>query len=237
MKIFCSRCGQAKEVEESGRGAIVTCAHCGNRFGVGGQAPQGSSTTNTVLIVIAAVAAIPVVVGIIGILAAIAIPNFIRFQARSKQSECRTHLRALAAASRSYFGEHQLYTSQLAELGFDPERGNRYAYFAGPGTQEDRSKADATRAPGDTQIGVDLFRYPGAAPIHQSDLPAMLAGDVIPGVSGACPDCAFVAVCMGTIDNDATFDVWSISTAERRGPRGESIPAGTPFNDVNDVSQ
>ena len=40
------------------------------------------------LVVIAAVLAVPVVIGIIGILAAIAIPNFIRFQARSKQSEC-----------------------------------------------------------------------------------------------------------------------------------------------------
>jgi len=232
MKIFCSKCGQAKEVENSSAGAIVTCAHCGNRFSVGGQAPQGGKTNNTVFIVIAAVAAVPVVVAVIGILAAIAIPNFIRFQARSKQSECRTNLKTLEVAARSYFSEHQQYTSQLSELGFNPERGNRYAYFAGPGTQEDRSKAVAVRKPTDTQIGVDSFRF-GLAAITARDLPA----NVVPGVSGTCPECSFVAVCLGTVDNDATLDVWSISTAERTGPHGEVIPAGTPFNDLNDVSE
>jgi type IV pilus assembly protein PilA len=233
VKIFCSKCGQAKEVEQSSAGAIVTCAHCGNRFSVGGQAPQGGKTNNTVFIVIAAVAAVPVVVAIIGILAAIAIPNFIRFQAKSKQSECRTNLKALEVAARSYFAEHQQYTSQLSELGFNPERGNRYAYFAGPdGTQEDRSKAVAVRNPTDTQVGVDSFRF-GLPAITARDLPA----NVVPGVSGTCPDCSFVAVCLGTIDNDATLDVWSISTAERSGPHGEVIPVGTAFNDLNDVSE
>ncbi|MBI2370572.1 MAG: prepilin-type N-terminal cleavage/methylation domain-containing protein, partial [Deltaproteobacteria bacterium] len=35
-----------------------------------------------------------IVVAIIGILAAIAIPNFLRFQAKSKQSEAKTNLAA-----------------------------------------------------------------------------------------------------------------------------------------------
>ena len=237
MKLFCSKCGQAKEVEDSARGSIVTCAGCGNRFGVGGQAPGKSNGTTLVLIVVAAVAAVPVVVAIIGILAAIAIPNFIRFQARSKQSECRTNLKALTVAARGYFDEHHQYTPVLSELGFNPERGNRYAYFVGPGTQEDRSKAVATLAPGDTQIGVDLFRYVGSTAITARDVPAKLAGGVAPGVSGTCPDCALVAVCVGTVNNDATLDVWSVSTADRHGPHGEAIPAGVPFNDVNDVSE
>ena len=237
MKIFCSKCGRAKELEDSGQGAIVTCGGCGNRFSVAGQAPVGSKTTNTVLIIVAAVAFIPIVIAIVGILAAIAIPNFIRFQARSKQAECRTNLKVLAAASSQYFGEHQRYTSQLQELGFNPERGNRYAYFAGPGTQENRTKAVATRASTDTQIGVDLFRYVGSMPITQTEVPARLAGEVVPGVSGTCPDCSFVAVCVGTVDNDDTLDVWSVSTAARTGPRGESIAAGVPFNDLNDLTE
>ena len=36
-----------------------------------------------------------IVVAIIGILAAIAIPNFIKFQAKSKQSEAKTNLKAI----------------------------------------------------------------------------------------------------------------------------------------------
>jgi len=36
-----------------------------------------------------------IVVAIIGLLAALAIPNFIRFQARSKQSEVKANLKGL----------------------------------------------------------------------------------------------------------------------------------------------
>ena len=237
MKIFCSKCGQPKDVEESAGGSIVTCAHCGNRFGVGGQAPRGSDSSKTVLIVVAALLAVPMFVAVIGILAAIAIPNFIRFQARSKQSECRTNLKVLATASRGYFQEHQKHTSVLQDLGFAPERGNRYAYFAGPGTQEDRSMLQATRSPGDTQVGVDLHRFPGVAAVTEAQVPARLAGDVAPGVFGTCPDCNLVAVCVGNIDNDKVLDVWSVSLAERRGPSGDPIPAGMPFNDFNDVTE
>ncbi|MDP1827449.1 MAG: hypothetical protein Q8L48_29535 [Archangium sp.] len=237
MKLFCSRCGHPKDVEDSAQGAIVTCTSCGNRFSAGGQAPAQSDGTRTILIVVAAVLAVPMVVAVIGILAAIAIPNFIRFQARSKQSECRTNLKAFAVASAGYFDAHRRYTPVLSELGFAPERGNRYAYFAGPGTQEDRSQAQVNGASGDTQIGVDLFRFPQANALKEAQVPARLAGDVTLGVTGTCPDCSLVAACVGTIDNDDTLDVWSVSSAERLGPHGEAIPAGVPFNDLNDVSE
>ena len=62
-----------------------------------------------------------IVVAIIGILAAIAIPNFIRFQARSKQSEAKTNLKAVFTAQKSYFGERDEYTDILSDIGFGPE--------------------------------------------------------------------------------------------------------------------
>ena len=52
-----------------------------------------------------------IVVAIIGILAAIAIPNFLRFQAKSKQSEAKTNLKAVFTAETSYFGENNTYGS------------------------------------------------------------------------------------------------------------------------------
>lgn len=234
MKLFCSKCGRPKEVEDSAAGAVVTCAGCGNRFAVGGRVR--TATSSTWILVIAALFAVAVLV-VMGILAAIAIPNFIRFQARSKQSECRTNLKVFVAAERAYFAEHHQYTPVLAELGFAPERGNRYAYFAGPGTQEDRSHAVLVGKPEDTQIGVDLFRFAASPAITDRDVPSMLAGEVAPGLSGTCPDCSMVAVCVGSVDNDATLDVWSVSTAERRSSSGTLIPAGLPFNDVNDVEE
>ena len=68
-----------------------------------------------------------IVVAIIGILAAIAIPNFLRFQAKSKQSEAKTNLKAIFTAEKSYFAEKDTY-STFATIGFAPEAGNRYSY-------------------------------------------------------------------------------------------------------------
>jgi type IV pilus assembly protein PilA len=235
VKIFCSKCGLAKEIEDTAMTAFVTCVSCGHRFSA---RPAGSSSgTNTALIVVAAVVAIPVVIAVIGILAAIAIPNFIKFQSRSKQTECKTNLKAFATASRAYFEEHHEYTALASKLGFAPERGNRYAYFLGHGTMEDRSAATAIHADTDTQIGVDVFKFGPGTGITETNLPPALVGGVEPGVSDPCPGCSVVAACAGNIDNDATLDVWSVSSLDRRNSKGELIPAFTPTNDVNDTTE
>src|SRR5205807_6566543 len=70
-----------------------------------------------------------IVVAIIGILAAIAIPNFIKFQARSKQSEAKANLKASFTAMKAYYQEKDKYSDRVQEIGFVPERNNRYAYF------------------------------------------------------------------------------------------------------------
>src|SRR5437762_6500760 len=81
-----------------------------------------------------------IAVAIIGILAAVAIPNFMIFQARSKQSEAKTNLKALFAAEKGFMLEKDRYSSLIGEIGFSPERNNRYAYYlASGGTLDDRS--------------------------------------------------------------------------------------------------
>ena len=65
-----------------------------------------------------------IVVAIIGILAAIAIPNFIRFQLRSKAGEAKLNLVAIRTAEGGYFGEFGSYIDMLAvepqSTGLDP---------------------------------------------------------------------------------------------------------------------
>ena len=56
-----------------------------------------------------------IVVAIIGILAAIAIPNFLKFQAKSKQSEAKTNLGAIFTGEMSYFGESNAYGNFAAD--------------------------------------------------------------------------------------------------------------------------
>ena len=59
-----------------------------------------------------------IVVAIIGILAAIAIPNFLQFQLRSKTGEAKTNLAAIRTAEEGYFAEFNNYVAAIAS-GFD----------------------------------------------------------------------------------------------------------------------
>jgi type IV pilus assembly protein PilA len=84
-----------------------------------------------------------IVVAIIGILAAIAVPNFVKFQCRSKQSEAKGNLKALYVAEEAYRAESDTYASVntinagnvsagISNLiGFVPKGGKtRYSYDA-----------------------------------------------------------------------------------------------------------
>ena len=69
-----------------------------------------------------------IVVAIIGILAAIAIPNFLRYQAKAKQSEAKTNLSSIFTTQISYFGEEDSFAPTLDVLGWEPEGSTRYTY-------------------------------------------------------------------------------------------------------------
>lgn len=66
-----------------------------------------------------------IVVAIIGILAAIAIPNFLRFQAKSKQSEAKELLSTIYTAEMAYFAEQNEYAA-LGAAGFTPSSTPKY---------------------------------------------------------------------------------------------------------------
>ncbi|MFZ5443839.1 MAG: pilin [Myxococcota bacterium] len=152
-------------------------------------------------------------VPVVGILAAIAIPNFIRFQARSKQSECKLELKTAFTAQRSYFLENDKYTDSPTAMGFSPEPG-RYLYLI---SLAGRLEPKRSQTPADKLL---------------AGVPAELRDSL--GVTGECPRCTVTMACAGNIDNDPTIDVWSVSS-EPRVIRGEEVPAGVPWNEVNDV--
>ena len=84
-----------------------------------------------------------IVVAIIGILAAIAIPNFLRYQAKTKQSEAKSNLSSIFTSQVAYFGENDTYASSLANLGWTPEGTPRYTYSM-PGSSTTTFTAEAT---------------------------------------------------------------------------------------------
>ena len=193
-----------------------------------------------------------IVVAIIGILAAIAIPNFIKFQARSKQSEAKANLKGMFTTQKSWFQEHDEYANSVHRIGYSPERGNRYAILNGAAAAgEDRSKAPAGTATTDAAISVDTFKFTTITqwPVATGGTvaPAWIAGGsgvVSPnspgGVNNTCPTCEFSTYALGNADNDATIDAWYIGSTDSSYTRAEdgileNVPSGVPSNNYNDV--
>ncbi|MCC7070468.1 MAG: hypothetical protein IT383_04040 [Deltaproteobacteria bacterium] len=83
-----------------------------------------------------------------GVLAAISIPNFVKFQCRSKQSEAKANLKSLYVAQEMFRGENNSYASDLTQLQFKPQGQTiRYDYVLVEGSAtgfraEARGKAD-----------------------------------------------------------------------------------------------
>ncbi|WP_447974346.1 type IV pilin protein [Nitrospira sp. Kam-Ns4a] len=123
-----------------------------------------------------------IVVAIIGILAAIAIPNFLSYQAKAKQSEAKTNLGAVYTSEVSYFGENNAYSNDFGQIGFTIAGSTaRYQYSLGG-----------------TAIG---------ATTNGCTLPS---GIGVQAASGTTPP-GFTAGAAGNIDNDATCDGWTIN--------------------------
>ncbi|HET9157106.1 MAG TPA: prepilin-type N-terminal cleavage/methylation domain-containing protein [Myxococcaceae bacterium] len=192
------------------------------------------------------------VVAILSILAAIAVPNFIRYQARTKQGEVKMNLRAIFSGQRSLFGERDLYSPDINIIGFTPERGNRYAYRNGTtGVWQARNVPGlAPAAAGTDSVEVDTFRFPGQPPQPADPGGGAVTWTASSGnpptalpwqpAAGSCPRCEFVATAVGNIDSDATLDGWFISSADgvlAAGPCTDpaAVPGGTPWNRYNDL--
>jgi len=185
-----------------------------------------------------------IVVAIIGILAAIAIPNFIKFQARSKQSEAKANLKASFTAMKAFYQEKDRFSSIVTEIGFVPERNNRYAYFlnGAAAVLSDRTGAVEAYPAGSNGVGVDQFKgYP--AVVYQK---SACAGTGIPDAAtwnDAAGAAQWTVFAVGNVDSDPDLDHWSISTGSRTFPAAATatcmqtgnVASGEPANDHNDV--
>jgi type IV pilus assembly protein PilA len=144
------------------------------------------------------------VVAIIGILAAIAIPNFMRFQLKAKASEGKTNLAAIRTAEESYMAEFGTYVG--TNVGGEP--------VAVPGTMKSLwPGAD----PGFLQLGWApegsvYYQYEVSIPANGVDFWAVANADIdgngipnqwayvkpVPGNALTAGAPAISAVCVGT---------------------------------------
>lgn len=195
-------------------------------------APKKSNTP----LIVGVVVAVLVFCCIIGGLVAIAVPNFISFKAKAKQSEVKVNLKAAFTAEAAALLDQNAYSTSVEAVGFMPERGNRYLYRLSAEGEVQPRNAPTMPIPGEfTGIGPDTNRL---GPMDVEGLERAIPRDLWSelGVSGKCPDCSITIVGAGNIDTDDTIDVWSIST-KARTIDGQSVPAGVPHCHVDDTKE
>jgi type IV pilus assembly protein PilA len=140
-----------------------------------------------------------IVVAIIGILAAIAIPNFLRYQAKSRQSEAKTNLGAIFVAETAYFSEQSRYGS-FSEVGYALAGvTNRYTY---------RSPALGGAGASANNNGVD--RILCGLPASCVAAPPTDAAPATPSLAALTP-AGFTASAVADLDSDTTIDGWFVN--------------------------
>lgn len=166
---YCSECGRVMNR------ALTACPFCGS----GKETKSGG--TNTVLIVIASIVGGGFfLMAIIGILAALAIPNFIKFQAKAKQAEAKVSLAKIHTMQNAYRGQYRKFSDSLLELGFESQGISRYSYFLTPDNYILKEGIDIRNIPAE---------YKDMAFAQQDQ---------------------YLAVAIGNIDADPDLDVWII---------------------------
>jgi type IV pilus assembly protein PilA len=184
-----------------------------------------------------------VVVAIIGILAAVAIPNYEKYQAKARQSEAKIALASIFAAEKSFSSENSTYTACLSQAGYVPEGANRY-YTVG---FSDAAAASTTCGNGGAIVNCKSYVFTGtetdcnitgiafgayvtaanhayaaSALANNTDLTLkqQITSSKIPGTaaSGAATDLSssvFVAGAIGSVSSSlAAPDLWTMTNAK-----------------------
>ena len=153
-----------------------------------------------------------IVVAIIGILAAIAIPNFIAYQAKSKQAEAKVALGAIFTSAVAYQAEslpNSYLPTTIGQIGYAPSGTPRYTFWYAVG--------GAITGPG-TPTSFTVLPTPEAGSCNYSVSPATI-------VTVAYSPTGFTAGAIGSIDGDLACDEWHMNDVRKL------------TNDKNDVSE
>ena len=168
-----------------------------------------------------------VVVAIIGILATIAVPNFQKFQARSKQTNAKAELSSVFSAQKSFFAEYSTYSAHLVTVGYVPEGTNEaadgysaragvkryYGVSGGMTSAEDNSNITASLL-----IATPTANYNAGYPSAANLCSAVQFGEFAVSIAAATASISinadmFTAVSSGCPLNSrqATLDIWHIN--------------------------
>lgn len=170
-----------------------------------------------VLGLVGCIAVVPILVAVVGILAAIAIPNFLKYQCVAKQSEAKANLSGLFTAQKAFYGEYGFYTTDLKALNWEPTGTPMYLYGfaeAGPESLPSGTYAppdyDPTRK--DTSDPLALFGAYSNARMRDLDGTALSPADFPIDAVVSEDGSSFVAAAIGDVATDfpTRLDVWII---------------------------
>lgn len=160
-----------------------------------------------------------IAVAIIGILAAVAVPNFQKFQARARQSSARTELSGIYTAEQGFFAEYTTYHGELDYIGYVPDVAAVPAggCFLAVEALADYPSVRHQYATGFTAAGVSGAQNGSPAQpalcFYRASYSAIAGGALVAVVGGAAitaAAAAFTATAEGTISNTGALDTWTI---------------------------
>jgi type IV pilus assembly protein PilA len=169
-----------------------------------------------------------IVVAIIGILAAVAVPNYQKYQARARQSEAKLVLSSLYTAEKSYAVESSSYSTCLPDIGFPrPDGASRFygvgfnnaasTSLCGPaGNLNCHGTWSGGIAQPCTNVANNVFFHPANARSFQNTAVANNAANMNTSITQS----AFTAGAYGSISSSApqnanvTYDRWTINDSK-----------------------
>ncbi|MBF0361423.1 MAG: prepilin-type N-terminal cleavage/methylation domain-containing protein [Oligoflexia bacterium] len=156
-----------------------------------------------------------VVVAIIGILSAVAVPNFRKYQAKSRTTEAKLQLSAIYTAEQSFLADYDSYATCLSVMGYNPENELAQRYYStgfASGLMTDFSFVSARGA---TTCGAGKVNYPAGKAIGSGVGPSAVGALA----NTAWTQATFTAGAAGIIDTRFTdpgtgasgMDKWTIN--------------------------
>ena len=163
-----------------------------------------------------------VVVAIIGILSAVAIPNFKKYQAKTKTSEAKLQLASIYSAESALQSDFDAFAACLDDAGYiSPASGNYYAVGFAAGDSGGQTAVTSNGGTCDVTIGKSggpADKTVGGEKALQADLGIALAkGATANGLARNLVEAdglSFTAMALGYIDSDSAkagvADIWIV---------------------------
>lgn len=153
-----------------------------------------------------------VVVVVIGILSAIGIPQYRKFQAKSRQSEAKSHLSALFTAQKSFNIEWNAYSVDLNDVGYSVE-GSGFKYVVGF-TAGTACTGYPSGAPAQATTVANTWADGANVNLNGASWAAGTITKTVSGTATSCTSTTFSAAAIGNPTSDITatpLDQWNMS--------------------------